>query len=81
MQNGSTRTAYALDIMNVQNSASSELISVLKQYLVSYFWVTATISTNGRIGDMNPITPAEMAFSCVVMVGPLYKLNPDEPRL
>jgi hypothetical protein len=40
--------------MNVQNTASSELISVLKQYMVSYFWVTATISTNGRIGDMNP---------------------------
>lgn len=56
------------DIMNVEGTADSEVISVLKQYLVSYFWVTATISTNGRIGDMNPITPAELGFSCVMMV-------------
>ena len=35
---------------------------------MSYFWVTATISTNGRIGDMNPITDAELAFACLVMV-------------
>ena len=56
------------DIMNLEDSASSEIISVLKQYLVSYFWVTATISTNGRIGEMNPITPAELMFTSVVMV-------------
>ena len=56
------------DLMNLEGTASSEVISVLKQYLVSYFWVTATISTNGRIGDVNPITSGELAFTCVVMV-------------
>ena len=36
------------DIMNMEGHPTSDLISVLKQYLVSFFWVTATISTNGQ---------------------------------
>ena len=29
------------DIMNLEHDSASELVSVLKQYLVSFFWVTA----------------------------------------
>ena len=55
------------DIMNLKHSSSSELVSIAKQYLVSYFWVCATISTNGRIGDVNPITDTELVFTIIIM--------------
>ena len=34
--------------------------SIWEQYLLSFYWVVATLSTNGQIGNMTPKNMAEV---------------------
>lgn len=42
--------------------------NVLQQYILCFFWATASLSTNGQIGDSQPKTFTEMIFGCVIML-------------
>lgn len=42
--------------------------SVLQQYCLSFYWASASLSTNGQIGEANPQTFNEMLFACVIML-------------
>lgn len=42
--------------------------SVFQQYVLSFYWATASLSTNGQIGEANPQTFSEMLFACIIML-------------
>lgn len=42
--------------------------SIEERYLVSYYWVFASLTTNGLVGDMTPKNMVEIAFTCIVML-------------
>lgn len=42
--------------------------NVLQQYVLSFFWATASLSTNGQIGDSTPKSFIEMMFACLIML-------------
>lgn len=42
--------------------------NVLQQYVLSFFWATASLSTNGQIGDSTPKSFTEMMFVCFIML-------------
>lgn len=42
--------------------------NVLEQYILCFFWATASLSTNGQIGDSQPKSFTEMIFGCVIML-------------
>ncbi|GMH42769.1 hypothetical protein BSKO_10688 [Bryopsis sp. KO-2023] len=39
-----------------------------QQYLVSFYWITATLSTNGQIGNMYPQNLQELVFTSICML-------------
>eukprot|EP00854_Cymbomonas_tetramitiformis_P001692 gene1692-2347_t len=41
--------------------------SILEQYALSIYWISASLSTSGLIGGMQPKNFVEMLFSCFVM--------------
>ena len=41
---------------------------LLSRYAVSYYWVSASVSTNGLVGDMTPSNWYEIAFTILVML-------------
>ncbi|KAK3266381.1 hypothetical protein CYMTET_24987 [Cymbomonas tetramitiformis] len=41
--------------------------TIIEQYLISFYWITASLSTSGLIGGMLPKNYVEMLFTCVVM--------------
>ena len=55
---------------NQHDPDSSPSISVWRQYLLSVYWVTSTITTMGETGDMGPKNYVEVLFTMV-----LYVLN------
>ena len=55
---------------NQHDPDSSPSISVWRQYLLSVYWVTSTITTMGETGDMTPKNLAEVLFTML-----LYVLN------
>lgn len=42
--------------------------SVVQQYCLSFYWATASLSTNGQIGTSHPKTYAEMLYACAIML-------------
>ena len=42
--------------------------SVIQQYAISFYWVTATLSTNGQLEDLKPRTLKELYFTILVML-------------
>ena len=41
---------------------------ILSRYFISYYWISASVSTNGLVGDMTPANWWEIGFTCVVML-------------
>jgi len=42
--------------------------SVIGQYLLSFYWITASLTTNGLVGNMTPKNLTEIVFTCIVML-------------
>jgi hypothetical protein len=42
--------------------------TVWKQYLASFYWVAATITSSGLVGDVIPSNPVEMMFCTCLMI-------------
>ncbi|KAK9811376.1 hypothetical protein WJX72_002779 [[Myrmecia] bisecta] len=42
--------------------------TIWEQYLLCFYWVVATITTNGQVGNMLPKNMPEILFTCVVMI-------------
>ncbi|XRB09682.1 potassium channel skor [Pycnococcus provasolii] len=41
---------------------------ILSRYVVSYYWVSASVSTNGLVGEMEPSNWYEISFTILVML-------------
>eukprot|EP00854_Cymbomonas_tetramitiformis_P002266 gene2266-2985_t len=41
--------------------------TVFEKYLLSFYWVTVTISSSGRVGNMLPVNFSEIAFVIAIM--------------
>ncbi|GMH33513.1 hypothetical protein BSKO_01347 [Bryopsis sp. KO-2023] len=76
-------TAFPLDLLVFSDGATHSYIAwlrafgtdnipenahVLEQYVLSFYWAIATISTNGQIGEGTARTYTEIAFTCVMIL-------------
>lgn len=43
-------------------------INVVEQYILSFYWITATLSTNGLVGQTLPKNAGELCFVCFLML-------------